>query len=111
MSLAQFRQRIDAIDTKIVTLLNQRAALAQQIGAEKKREGLKIYEPSREQQVLGKVERLRRAPLDSVGLSRIYRALMLTMRLLQKSPTPGSVAARKASSRQRVRADSKKSLA
>lgn len=95
MSLAELRVRIDKIDTQIVALLNQRAALAQKIGAEKKREGLKVYEPGRERQVLDKVEGFRKAPLDGVGLARIYKAIMLTMRLLQKQPASAAAPLRK----------------
>ena len=86
--LAAYRKLIDALDSRIVALLNRRAVLAQKIGEEKKRDRQKVYEPGREQQVLDTVEAFRHAPLDREGLARIYKAIMLTMRLLQKADKP-----------------------
>jgi chorismate mutase-like protein len=82
--LLPFRKRIDAIDRKIIALLVERAKLARKIGAVKKQHGLPIYEPAREVSVLERVEGYRKEPLPAAGLARIYRAIMLTMRGIQK---------------------------
>ena len=46
------RRQIDAIDAKLVELLNARAACAVEIGRLKELAGLPVYQPAREAEVL-----------------------------------------------------------
>jgi chorismate mutase/prephenate dehydratase len=52
ISLDARRKRIDAIDEKILKLLEERVEEAHKIGAEKKRLGKPIKDPAREEEVL-----------------------------------------------------------
>ena len=54
-TLDELRQRIDALDERLVELLNERASCAMQIGDIKQRLGMEVYQPERESQVLGHV--------------------------------------------------------
>lgn len=74
--LAELRVCIDAIDGKIVTLLNERARLVQEVGRRKALDGTPVYAPSREQAVLARVLSLNEGPLLPVTLEAIYRELM-----------------------------------
>lgn len=47
-SLAELRERIDSIDNAIFDLFTQRAELAEQIAAAKRRDGRAVYDPERE---------------------------------------------------------------
>ena len=49
--LLALRTRIDALDRDLLTLLNERAALAVAVGGLKKREGSVAFRPEREAQV------------------------------------------------------------
>lgn len=77
MSLDDHRQKIDTIDTEIIRLLNERADIVHEIGVIKKRNGLEIYAPEREEMLLrslvvkGEGGRL---PEDSIRA--IYREIM-----------------------------------
>jgi chorismate mutase len=51
MDIADWRKQIDAIDRKLVELLNERARVAHEIGRLKKQKELPIYEPDRERVV------------------------------------------------------------
>jgi chorismate mutase len=53
--LADCRLRIDAVDVKIVELLNQRTEIVHEIGRIKRQFALPIYEPKREDQVFENV--------------------------------------------------------
>jgi chorismate mutase/prephenate dehydratase len=66
------RARIDAINVKLVRLLNQRAKLAQAIGHLKKATGAAIYQPARERAVLDRVTALNSGPLTGEHLRRIF---------------------------------------
>src|SRR5262245_196813 len=62
MSVDDLRQRIDAIDDRIVDLLEQRAKLVQEIAHEKRNSARPMHDPEREQQIFGRLEqRLRDA--------------------------------------------------
>lgn len=79
-SLKTIRARIDAVDDKIVDLLSERAALAQDIGHAKS--GPK-YRPEREAQVLRRVAARNRGPLPRAALARLYTEIMSACRALE----------------------------
>ncbi len=66
------RTQIDAINVKLVRLLNQRAKVAQAIGHLKQTGGAAIYQPARERAVLDKVTALNAGPLTGEHLRRIF---------------------------------------
>jgi chorismate mutase/prephenate dehydratase len=70
--LDSLRARIDAINVKLVHLLNQRAKVAQAIGHLKQAEGAEIYQPARERAVLDKVTAINQGPLTGEHLRRIF---------------------------------------
>ena len=76
MSLEKLRTRIDAIDEELVRLLNERTALAAEIGRVKIQRGNEVYAPTREREVLDHVAAVNRGPLDRQALGAIYREIM-----------------------------------
>jgi chorismate mutase / prephenate dehydratase len=50
--LQALRVQIDSLDQSLLTLLNQRAALAQAVGEIKRKEGSVAFRPEREAQVI-----------------------------------------------------------
>ena len=61
--LDALRQRIDALDRELLALLNRRAAVAQQVGALKRRDGSAAFRPEREAQVIAGLEAANEGPL------------------------------------------------
>lgn len=53
--LAPIRTQIDAVDAQLLTLLNERAKLAQQVGEVKQKHDQPVYRPERESVVLEKI--------------------------------------------------------
>ena len=51
MELSDIRKQIDSIDDRILRLLNERADCVHEVGEIKRRGGLEIYAPEREEQV------------------------------------------------------------
>lgn len=80
--LARRRAHIDAIDEKLVQLLNERAALARAIG-ELKGDG-PIYNPEREAQVLRSLASSNKGPLPTQSLERIYTEVISACRALER---------------------------
>ncbi len=83
--LKQHRDQIDAIDQELLVLVNERAALARQIGSLKD-DGV-IYRPEREAQVLRRLQANNTGPLSNDAVSNIFRAVMSNCRALEKELT------------------------
>jgi chorismate mutase len=78
------RQRIDWIDEQLVRLLNARAECALQLGHLKKAQGLDIYQPAREREVLDNVQRLNTGPLDDGAIRRLFERVIDEARRLER---------------------------
>ena len=79
--LLDLRARIDALDERIVKLLSARARLAQRVGTLKN--GVAVYRPEREAQVLRRVGQLNEGPLSARALQQIYTEIMSACRALE----------------------------
>src|SRR5690606_26175425 len=74
--LADLRQRIDALDARLVELLNERASLVVQVGKLKRASGGPIFAPHREQEVIKRALAASRGPLPARAIEAIYKELM-----------------------------------
>jgi chorismate mutase len=84
MDIADWRKRIDEVDSKLVELLSERARAAQEIGRLKRDTSLPIYEPDRERIVFENVQSANRGPLPSRDIVRIFERIIDVMRNIQK---------------------------
>ena len=82
VSLASIRQKIDALDTRLVELLSARARLAQQVWHAKG--NASAYKPEREAQVLRRVRELNKGPLSAAALTRLFAEIMSACRALEE---------------------------
>lgn len=87
--LDKLRNRIDALDEQIQTLLNERATVAQQVAdAKRKREpGAVFYRPEREAEVLKKVRERNTGPLPDSDIVRLFREIMSACLALEQPLT------------------------
>lgn len=74
--LAQLRAKIDALDRRIVGLLNQRLGTVAKIGRLKTERGLKSYSKSRTAEILRNLAAANRGPHTKAQLERIYRSVI-----------------------------------
>jgi len=82
--LRRLREEIDALDRRIVQLLNDRATLTVAVGHEKTRLGRRaIRDPQREREVLLRVSIANEGPLPQADLLAIYRRLIASARALE----------------------------
>jgi chorismate mutase/prephenate dehydratase len=80
----RLRRRIDALDRRIVTLLNERAALAREVGEAKAMAGRRsIRDAEREREVLLRVTMANEGPLPQADLLALYRRLFAATRALE----------------------------
>jgi chorismate mutase/prephenate dehydratase len=84
LDLDGWRARIDALNTKLVDLLNERARCALEIAAYKKQKSLPVHDPKREKAVLEKVAEHNAGPLTDEALQGIFRCIMAEHRKLEE---------------------------
>jgi chorismate mutase/prephenate dehydratase len=82
-TLAELRVQIDALDQQLLTLLNQRAQLAHEVGDIKKVEGSPVFRPERETQVISGLQARNPGPLKPEGVAFIWREIMSACRALE----------------------------
>ena len=85
--LTQIRERIDAVDRKIQSLINERARYAQQVGISKGElsSAVDYYRPEREAEVLRAVLERNEGPLRDEEMLRLFREIMSAC-LAQQDP-------------------------
>jgi chorismate mutase-like protein len=76
MTLADWRRRIDEIDSKLVELLNARSRCALEIGKLKQAANLPLYQPDREKEVLQNAERSNPGPLSNAAIRRLFERII-----------------------------------
>jgi chorismate mutase-like protein len=82
--LDALRKLIDALDTELLRLLNERATLAKEIGVIKNRASLPVYSPDRETKLLRSLVERSQGPLRPESIRAIYREIMSASLALEK---------------------------
>ena len=77
------RNRIDAIDSELLVLLNRRARLALKLARHKRAAGLSLRDRRREAEVLARVRASASGPLTPEAAERLFRAILSESRRAQ----------------------------
>jgi len=83
VSLARWRGRIDAIDRKLLELLNQRARLAREVGRKKRAAGVALRDSRREAVILARMREQNPGPLTAHAVARLFRAILAESRRVE----------------------------
>src|SRR4051812_3871628 len=83
-TLEEIRKDIDGIDAELVTLLSRRAALAQEVGHVKGKDGRPYFTPERERAIYERLDRTNPGPLQTRQLIAIYREIISAAIALEK---------------------------
>ncbi|NVK21629.1 MAG: chorismate mutase [Kangiellaceae bacterium] len=81
----QIRQQIDAVDQKLVELIEQRAELVLAISVEKQALGLDAHIPEREQQIVESLHQRFGDKFSLQELQEVYQAIFKASVRIQKS--------------------------
>ena len=82
-TLPELRQQIDAVDAQLLALLNQRAALANEVGHIKQAEGSPVFRPEREAEVIRGLQARNPGPIQPASIAPIWREVMSACRALE----------------------------
>ena len=81
-TLSEWRQEIDAIDGKLVRLLNQRAGIACEIALIKVASDLPAYDGKREKDVLDRIAAQNNGPFENESVLAIFSTIIRETRRL-----------------------------
>ena len=82
--LAEIRARIEEVDSRLLPLLNERAALSLEVGQIKAHDPGIIFKPLREREVLDSLARQNTGPLPDGHLRAIWSEILSSSRALQR---------------------------
>lgn len=82
--LDALRARIDDVDARLLTLLNERAELSLAVGRFKAADAGPVFRPERERAVLDRLTALSRGPLPAGHIRAIWREIFSSSRNLQR---------------------------
>lgn len=83
--LSPLRKKIDRLDASILSLLNERLRLVEQIAALKGRFEMPNYDPTREKKIFERLRRQNSGPLTDEALRRIFSELVSASRNLVRT--------------------------
>ncbi|HZT32164.1 MAG TPA: chorismate mutase [Bryobacteraceae bacterium] len=83
-ALREYRDQINEVDRRLVTLLNERTRIVEDIGRVKRSARLPIYEPKREDEVFANVTGHNGGPLTADAVRRIFERIIDEMRTIQR---------------------------
>lgn len=82
-TVASLRRELDGIDREILSAINRRAEVAQQIGRAKQNEKRCIFDPKREAEVLDRLAADNEGPLSGDSIRTIFREVISAARAIQ----------------------------
>ena len=74
--LSELRQKIDAIDDRILDLLNERARIVLEVGRAKAGEKKEFYVPSREQAIYRRLTEQNPGPFPAEAIHKVFREII-----------------------------------
>jgi chorismate mutase/prephenate dehydratase len=82
--LDALRRQIDAIDSDLLRLLNDRARVVQAVGSLKHAHNAPVYAPAREQQIVNRLAEANPGPFPNAGLRPVFREIVAATRSLEE---------------------------
>lgn len=83
MKITRLRQKVDQIDSKIVSLLGERAELVFRIGQEKAKANMELHVPQREEEIFTRLIRQNKGRFPAHAIRPVFREIISACRSLQ----------------------------
>lgn len=79
------RKKIDDLDRRLLSLLNERAALVVDLARVKRADGLQLFDPDRERQIFERVSDQNNGPLSQEAVTRLFERIIDESRRLERT--------------------------
>ena len=83
--LDQYRKEIVSLNDQILDLLSKRGELAQKIGEEKNKQGIQVYDPEREKEMINQLLDQNKGPFNDNVIKQLFKEIFKASTDLQKS--------------------------
>ncbi|MGG2015070.1 bifunctional 3-deoxy-7-phosphoheptulonate synthase/chorismate mutase [Bacillus sp. S10(2024)] len=84
-ALEQLRSEMDEINLQLLHLLNKRGTVVQRMGQQKKRQGMKRFDPVREREVLDMIAEHNEGPFETSTVQHIFKMIFKASLELQEN--------------------------
>lgn len=85
--LENLRKEVDEINLEILSLINKRASLVEEIGQAKEKQGVSRFDPLRERQMLDQIKEKNEGPLTEGSVNHIFKEIFKQALDLQQTNT------------------------
>lgn len=89
MTIDDYRKEINRLDSELLRIFNERAALALKIGEIKKVQGIPVYDPEREKRIFQTMSDSNPGPLENDAIVRLFERVIDESRRLERLRTKG----------------------
>ena len=89
MDIDDIRLKINQLDSELLRIFNERAALALEIGHIKKKLNRPIYDPKREKLIFERMKEANPGPLDNEAIVRLFERVIDESRSLERARSKG----------------------
>ena len=89
MNIDDYRKEINRLDSELLRIFNERAALALKIGEIKKQQGIPVYDPEREKKIFETMSSANPGPLENDAITRLFERVIDESRRLERLRTKG----------------------
>jgi len=89
LNIDDYRKEINRLDSELLQMFNQRAALALKIGEIKKELGIPVYDPEREKRIFEAMSKDNPGPLENDAIVRLFERVIDESRSLERIKTKG----------------------
>jgi chorismate mutase len=81
--IEELRSRVDEVDRELISILNERARIVQEIVAIKAEAGKPLFDPRREEEILRKVAEENQGPIYDTSMRDIFEIILHRIRDLE----------------------------
>jgi 3-deoxy-7-phosphoheptulonate synthase/chorismate mutase len=78
--IEELRSRVDEVDRELISTLNERARIVQEIVAIKSEAGKPLFDPRREEEILRKVAEENQGPIYDTSIREIFEIILHRIR-------------------------------
>lgn len=89
MTIDDYRKEINRLDSELLRIFNERAALALKIGEIKKEMDIPVYDPAREKRIFDAMSNDNPGPLENEAIIRLFERVIDESRRLERIRTKG----------------------
>lgn len=83
MEISDWRKKIDETNEKILSLLNERARYAIEIGSIKKKSDLPVHDEEREKRIKEQISSLNKGPLSDQAVWEVFDTIITETKALE----------------------------